>query len=110
MNQLIPVLKNFSSYEADYTGLWKQSSFRSRFGVTTQTVYRRVKGIEALIGERYNQYAVLDNLVSVAVYADYEKYHTRLEDKNLKKYVPPFDMKAAGAYIFVDLNKGVSVL
>lgn len=23
--------KNFSSYEADYTGLWKQSSFRSRF-------------------------------------------------------------------------------
>ena len=71
---------------------------------------RRVKGIEALIGERYNQYAVLDNLVSVAVYADYEKYHTRLEDKNLKKYVPPFDMKAAGAYIFVDLNKGVSVL
>lgn len=67
------------------------------FGVTTQTVYRRVKGIEALIGERYNQYAVLDNLVSVA----YEKYHTRLEDKNLKKYVPPFDMKAAGAYIFV---------
>lgn len=26
------------------------------FGVTTQTVYRRVKGIEALIGERYNQY------------------------------------------------------
>lgn len=33
------------------------------FGVTTQTVYRRVKGIEALIGERYNQYAVLDNLV-----------------------------------------------
>lgn len=80
------------------------------FGVTTQTVYRRAKGIEALIGERYNQYAILDNLVSVAVYADYEKYHTRLEDKNLKKYVPPFDMKAAGAYIFVDLNKGVSVL
>ncbi len=80
------------------------------FGVTTQTVHRRVKGIETLIGERYNQYAVLDNLVSVAVYADYEKYHTRLEDKNLKKYVPPFDMKAAGAYIFVDINKGVSVL
>lgn len=26
------------------------------FGVTTQTVYRRVKGIEKLIGDRYNQY------------------------------------------------------
>ncbi len=41
--------------------------------------------MKPLIGERYNQYAVLDNLKpSVAVYADYEKYHTRLEDKNLK--------------------------
>lgn len=28
------------------------------FGVTPQTVHRRVKGIEALIGERYNQYAM----------------------------------------------------
>lgn len=36
------------------------------FGVTTQTVHRRVKGIEKLIGDRYNQYAILDNLVSVA--------------------------------------------
>lgn len=33
------------------------------FGVTTQTVYRRVKGIEALIGERYNQY--VDNVISM---------------------------------------------
>lgn len=33
------------------------------FGVTTQTVYRRVKGIEVLIGERYNQYAVLDKSI-----------------------------------------------
>ena len=80
------------------------------FGVTPQTVHRRVKGIEALIGERYNQYAILDNLVSVAVYADYEKYHTRLADKNSKKYVPPFNMKEAGAYIFVDLEKEACVL
>lgn len=63
------------------------------FGVTTQTVQRRVKGIEKLIGDRYNQYAILDNLVSVAVYADYEKYHKCLEDKLTKKYVPPFDME-----------------
>lgn len=31
MNQLIPALKNFSSYKVDYTGLWKQSSFHSQF-------------------------------------------------------------------------------
>lgn len=80
------------------------------FGVTTQTVQRRVKGIEKLIGDRYNQYAILDNLVSVAVYADYEKYHKCLEDKLAKKYVPPFDMKEAGAYIFVDMEKGACVL
>ena len=91
------------------------------FGVTTQTVQRRVKGIEKLIGDRYNQYAILDNLVSVAVYAvrvkhrsytatDYEKYHKCLEDKLTKKYVPPFDMKEAGAYIFVDMEKGACVL
>ena len=80
------------------------------FGITTQTVYRRVKGIEELIGERYKQYAVLDNMVSVAVFADYEKYHVRLQDKNLKKYVPPFDLKEAGAYIFVDMENGVRML
>lgn len=80
------------------------------FGVTTQTVQRRVKGIEKLIGDRYNQYAILDNLVSVAVYVDYEKYHKCLEDKLTKKYVPPFDMKEAGAYIFVDMEKGACVL
>ena len=69
------------------------------FGVAPPTVYRRVDGIEKEIGKRYNQYAILDKLVSVEVYADYEKYHKRLSDKNLSKTVPDFDMHAAGAYI-----------
>ena len=80
------------------------------FGVTTQTVQRRVKGSEKLIGDRYNQYSILDYLVSVAVYADYEKYHKCLEDQLTKQYVPPFDRKEAGAYIFVDMEKGACVL
>ena len=45
------------------------------FGVTTQTVYRRVKGIEALIGERYNQYAVLDK----ALHFYNDELHTYLK-------------------------------
>ena len=69
------------------------------FNRSPQTVYRRVEGIEAEIGKRYNKYAVLDGLVSVAVYADYEKYRKHLADKNLRKYVPPFDKEAVEQYI-----------
>ena len=76
------------------------------FGVSVPTVHRRVQGIEKLIGTRYNRYAILENLTSVAVYADYEKYHRQLEDKRLKKYVPPFDSKEAGTYMFMKIEKG----
>lgn len=69
------------------------------FGVSNPTVYRRVEGIKKEIGKRYNQYAILDNLISLAVYADYEKYHKQLEKKNLRKTVPPFDMYEARMYL-----------
>ncbi len=69
------------------------------FGVSNPTVYRRVEGIKKEIGKRYNRYAIVDNLVSLAVYADYEKYRKRLENKNLRKTVPPFDMYEAGMYL-----------
>ena len=38
-------------------------------------------------------------MISLAVYADYEKYHKRLENKNLRKIVPPFDMYEARMYL-----------
>lgn len=69
------------------------------FGVSNPTVYRRVEGIKKEIGKRYNQYAILDNLISLAVYADYEKYHKRLENRNLRNTVPPFDMYEARMYL-----------
>ncbi|MCI6395909.1 MAG: hypothetical protein MR851_06650 [[Clostridium] scindens] len=69
------------------------------FGVSAPTVYRRVEGIKKEIGKRYNRYAIIDNLVSLEVYADYEKYHKRLGDKNLRKTVPAFDLQEAGAYL-----------
>ena len=69
------------------------------FGVTPPTVYSRVAGIEAEIGKRYNKYAIIDNLVSIAVYADYEKYKRMLADKNLRKHVPIFDINDAERYL-----------
>ena len=75
-------------------------SLAKLFGITTATVYRRIEGIKKEIGTRYNRYAILDNLTSIAVFADYEKYHKQLADKNLRKYVPDFDMNEASAYMF----------
>ena len=69
------------------------------FDVSLATVARRVTGIESEMGKRYNNYAVLDRLESVAVYADYEKYHKLLDNKNTRKYVPDFNMQEAQRYI-----------
>lgn len=69
------------------------------FGVSPPTVYSRVAGIEKEIGQRYNRYAVCDKLISLAVYVDYEKYHKRLADKNLRKSVPAFNMAEARKYL-----------
>lgn len=69
------------------------------FGVTRPTVCSRVKGIETEIGKRYTQYAILGNLISIAVYADYEKNRKLLEDVNLRKHIEPFEMGNAGRYL-----------
>lgn len=69
------------------------------FGVSPPTVYSRVAGIQQEIGKRYNPYAILENLVSIEVYADYEKYHKRLNHRNLRKTVPPFSMAEAREYL-----------
>lgn len=70
------------------------------FGVSPPTVYRRVAGIEEEIKKgRYNRYAIADGLVSVAVFVDYTKYQKRLNDRNLRKTVPPFNMQEAMEYL-----------
>ena len=75
------------------------------FRVTPPTVYSRVEGIKQEIGKRYNRYAICENLISLAVYADYEKYRKRLADKNLRKTVPPFDMEEAKRYLEEKVNE-----
>ncbi len=76
-----------------------KSEISKVFGISPSTVYRRIEGIEAEIGKRYNRYAILDNLVSIEVFADYQKYNKRLIDKNLRKSVPPFNMADARTYL-----------
>ncbi|MCI9249900.1 MAG: hypothetical protein HFG99_12355 [Dorea sp.] len=76
-----------------------KSTIAQIFHVTRQTAWRRTREIEEEIGRRYNRYAVLEGMVSVEVYADYEKYHKRLKDKNLRKTVPPFSMEEAREYL-----------
>lgn len=69
------------------------------FHVNRQTVWRRQQEIELEIGKRYNRYAILDGLLSIEVFADYEKYRKRLRNKNLRKTVPPFNMEEAREYL-----------
>lgn len=76
-----------------------KSDIAKIFFLSPSTVYRRIEGIEAEIGKRYNRYAILDNLVSIEVFADYQKYNKRLTDKNLRKSVPPFNMADARTYL-----------
>ena len=45
--------------------------------------------------------------LSVAVFADYDKYHRQLEDKNLRKYVPEFSPKEASEYMFEKNLEGI---
>lgn len=69
------------------------------FGVSPPTVYDRIAGIETEIGKRYNKYAILDNLVSVEVFADYQKYRRWLKDERLREFVPEFSMREAREYL-----------
>lgn len=80
-------------------GYATKSQIARIFGVTPPTVYSRVEGIRKEIGKRYNRYAICGNLISLAVYADYEKYRKRLADKNLRKTVPDFDMAESKRYL-----------
>ena len=69
------------------------------FGTSYNTVCRRERGIRKEIGKRYNQYAILGRLISVAVYADYEKYHEMLSTPHLRENVPQFSLIDAGEYL-----------
>lgn len=77
-----------------------KSGLAKLFSISRPTVYKYIDGIENQIKEgRYNQYAILDDKISIAVFADYYKYKKWLDDKNMKKYVPIFNLQAALDYL-----------
>ena len=70
------------------------------FNLSRPTVYRQVEGIKTEIeAGRYNKYAISDDRISIAVFADYMKYRLRLKDRNLRKTVPPFNLQEALTYL-----------
>lgn len=77
------------------------------FSISQPTIAKRVAGIEEEIKRgRYNRYAIADGLISIAVFADYSKYHKRLNDKNLRKTVKPFDLREALTYLEAEGSDG----
>lgn len=61
-------------------------------GVGRNKIYTLLTGIEReMQSGRYSRYAVADRLVNKAVLLDYLKYRNMLENKNLRRYVPPYN-------------------
>ena len=67
-------------------------------GITKRTVATKIKGIEQEIERgRYNPYVIANDggsvLINIYAFIDYITYRKRLEDKNMRKYVPEFKPK-----------------
>ncbi len=78
------------------------------FGVSVRTIDDRVKGIEEEVKlKRYPAHSVIKNggikIINYLVLVDYLMYMDRLNEKNLRKHVPPFEpqevAKGLGWYV-----------
>lgn len=72
-------------------GLYLRKKDAAKFlGISTQTVYRLVNGIQEEIKKgRYSKYSIAGSLVNKAVLIDYVKYRDMLSVPHAK-YVPPY--------------------
>ena len=72
-----------------------QKTLAEHFEMCANTVRARLAEMEALIGERYEETAIIRDgnvvLVNVMAFVDYETFRQRLLSKASAKYVPPFD-------------------
>ena len=67
-----------------------------QLGVHKNTIYTRIKEIrKEMLSGRYDEFAILDSggiiFVNYLVFVDYCKWKTRLDDRNLRKTVPPYN-------------------
>ena len=64
--------------------------------MSRKTVLERRKELQQET-ERYGVTAVIDDektvLINLYAFLDFMKYRTQLKDKNMRKYVPPYDPK-----------------
>ena len=68
-------------------------------GLSYSTVRQRLKLIRNEMGGRYNQYAIVGNLIAIPVFVDAHKYHELLEDPRTHDVAPAFDEELAKAYL-----------
>lgn len=82
-----------------------KSGIARTFDISRSTVYRYFDEIREQIKRgRYNSYAILDNKISVAVFADYLKYRKLLKDKYARRYVPDFNMSDSIKYLQMEVE------
>lgn len=62
-------------------------------GLSRWTVAKVRDGMMQEIGKRYPETVIVDDLINYYSWLDYRKYGRRLQDRNLRKYVPPFNKK-----------------
>ena len=81
-------------------GVYANKSDTARFfGISRNTVYKMIEGIETEIERgRYARCAIAEGLNNKAVFLDYMVNRKRLNDKNLRRTVPEFDMKKCYEY------------
>mgnify|MGYP000786452920 CR=1 FL=1 len=80
--------------------------------ISPNTVKTRIQEIEEEIQKgRYEEYAVMRDgqllAVNYMVWIDYITYRQRLREKNLRKFVPPFDPKKIASYAGINESEAV---
>lgn len=80
--------------------------------ISPNTVKSRIQEIEEEIKNgRYDEYAVIRDgqllAVNYFVWIDFLTYRQRLQEKNLRKFVPPFDPKKVAPYAGLEESEAV---
>lgn len=80
--------------------------------ISPNTVKARIQEIEEEIQKgRYEEYAVMRDgqllAVNYMVWIDYITYRQRLREKNLRKFVPPFDPEKIAPYAGINESEAV---
>lgn len=83
---------NHITIEHRYPDFYTKKDMAKVLNCSTKTIDNYVSGLQEQIEQgRYSRYAVCGRYISFYALMDYMKYRDQLSDKNMKKYVPPFN-------------------